>query len=231
MKKGQFHRPFGDFAFLGATIDGETVYYTTDTSEVQEFLDRINESTWIFQKGDFDLRQLRRWATIPNRVKYYDTMYMEKILWSGYYHSFSLKALVRRYLGCYMEKEVRDEFETATELTEETLRYACMDVIATWHVYQEQRKLCTRNDMDLWKNVDQGALWCILNMRGMKLDVEAWTALAEKNEKRVDELQNKYPDINLGSGKQVAEKLMEEGYKLPKTEKGNYKTDIKTLED
>ena len=58
----------------------------------------------------------------------------------------------------------------------------------------------------------------------------AWTALAEKNEKRVDELQNKYPDINLGSGKQVAKMLMEEGYKLPKTEKGNYKTDIKTLE-
>ena len=101
----------------------------------RNFFDRINESTWIFQKGDFDLRQLRRWATIPNRVKYYDTMSMEKILWSGYCTTHSLlKALVRRYLGCYMEKEVRDEFETATELTEETLRYACIDVIATWHV-------------------------------------------------------------------------------------------------
>src|SRR3990167_6297048 len=67
MKKGQLHRPVGTFAFMGATLDGETVYYITNTEEIQEFLERIVDGVWIFQKGDFDIRQLRRWSNIPNR--------------------------------------------------------------------------------------------------------------------------------------------------------------------
>ena len=38
MKKGQLHRPFGKFPFLGASLDGETVYYIDNEKYVQEFL-------------------------------------------------------------------------------------------------------------------------------------------------------------------------------------------------
>jgi len=229
MQKSRLHRPHGDLAFLGASIDGTAVYYVTEPNQVQEFLNRINDAVWIFQKSDFDLRQLRRFADIPNRKKIYDTMYIEKIMYSGYYSGFSLADLCRRWLGVYMEKEAREQFETATELTEETLHYACYDVIATWHVYQKQREVISKTDLKLWKDIDRGALWCLLNMNGMMLDKDAWMSLAEKNEAIVKELQDKYPDINLGSGKQVAEKLIDDGYELPVTEKGNPKTDKKTL--
>jgi DNA polymerase-1 len=230
MKKGQLHRPKGTFAFMGATLDGETVYYITDDAEIQTFIHNINDAVWIFQKGDFDIRQLRRWADIPNRKKYWDTMYMEKILFSGYYDSFSLQSLVRRWLHTYMDKDVRSDFEKATEMTEEMLRYSCMDVIATWHVYQAQRAYVSESDLKLWKEIDRSAVWTTLNMMGMMLDVDEWLKIAQENEEIVERLQSKYPDINLNSTQQVGRKLEEDGYKLPETKKGNKSTSKKVLE-
>jgi len=229
MKKGKLHRPIGEFAFLGATFDGKTVYYITEQKDIQQFLDRVNNGVWIFQKGDFDYRQLRRWADIQNRDRYWDTMYIEKILFSGYYDSFSLQSLTRRWLQTYISKDVRNEFETNLEMTPEMIKYAGYDVILTWHVYKKQRQYIDEKDLNVWKNIDIKAIWSVLKTKGMLLDVEAWKKLAEKNQQIANEIQAKYPEINLASSKQVGKELEEQGYNLPTTDKGNLKVDKKTL--
>lgn len=230
MKKGKLHRPIGKFAWLGATFDGETVYYISDESQIQDFLQRISPGVWIFHNAKFDIFHLRRFADVPKRKRIWDTMLIEKIMFSGLYSSFSLKDLSRRYLHAYMEKEVREQFSTENEMTPDMILYAVYDVIATFWIYKKQREIISPTDLDIWKSIDREILWLILNMNGMMLDIEAWKNLAEENEKIVNEIQRKYPGINLASSKQVGNALVSRGVNLPRTDKGNLQTGRKVLE-
>lgn len=217
--KKRLHRPHGDFGFLGCTFDGKTVYYISDENLIPEFLERINDAVWILQHAKYDITQLRRFAPIPQRKKLWDTMLIEQIMWSGYYTDFGLQDLARRYLHIHMPKDVRKSFakDDTVSLSREQLEYACVDVVATWRVYKEQRAIIDENDLVIWKDIELPFLWVILGMDGVKLDVDKWQALAEKNKDTADAIQKKYKDINLNSPKQVKDYLKELGYMLDST--------------
>ena len=102
-EKLRLHRPTGKFACLTLCPDGENVYLIDNEQMVDLALARVDNCWWIFHNAQFDIRQLRRWADVPPRKKLWDTMIIERLLWSGYYDRFSLKDLVRRYLGIYLE--------------------------------------------------------------------------------------------------------------------------------
>lgn len=249
MEKKRLHRPHGQFAFLGCTYDGITVYWTDDIESIQEFLGRMDAGVWIGHNLKFDITQLRRFANIPQRKLMWDTMLISQIQYSGYYDTFSLADEVRRRLGIYLPKAVRDEFSQEndpepsggqTELSREQLEYSCADVVATWQVYQHQRAEIDENNLEIWKNVELPFLWTLLSMSGVKLDTEKWLALAEKNGKIAEDIQEKYAHwetikgkrstkdvlvgINLNSPKQVKEHLVKLGYKKLKS------TDVEALE-
>jgi DNA polymerase-1 len=226
--------PNGVFACATFCLDGKTVYVVTDENEVQEALDNVKDSVWIFANAKFDITHLRRYATVPVRTtKLWDVIAIEQIMYSGYYSDFGLKHLARRRLNTYLPKDAREQFEDAKELNEETLQYAAYDPLATWHVYQSQRKEIFKNDkntLKLWKDIDIPAIWAVMSMSGFKLDVEKWTELAEEAVAKREALQTeKYPLINLNSSPQVSKELRKQGYKLPKTEKGNYQANIDVL--
>lgn len=192
--KGKLHRPHGDFAFLGCSFDGETVYYITDESQVQEFYDRIDAGVHIYVHAKYDITQLRRFAKIPQRKLLWDCMLIEQIMYSGYYTDFGLADLARRYLGVYLSKEVRKEFSDAdtVSLSREQLDYSAVDVAATWRVYQVQRAIIDETDLEIWKSIELPFLWTILSMGGIRLDTKKWLALAEKNGKIAQDIQDKY---------------------------------------
>ena len=81
--KKRLHRPHGRFAYLGCSYDGITVYYITDELEVQQFYNNINSAVHIYHHAKYDIRQLRRYANIPNRNLLWDTMLVEQIMYSG----------------------------------------------------------------------------------------------------------------------------------------------------
>ena len=236
--KEKLHRPHGDFAFLGCSYDGETVYYITEETQIQEFFDRIEKATWVFHHAKYDITQLRRFAYIPQRKLLWDTMLIEQIMYSGYYSpgEFSLADLVRRYLDIYMPKTVRSEFgeNDTLSLTREQVEYSCIDVAATWRVYKEQRAIIDENDLTIWKDIELPFLWTILSMGGIRLDKEKWIALAEKNENTAKMIQDKYGHaetdtsgkkdkeifvgINLNSPKQVKEELKSCGWNVKSTD-------------
>jgi DNA polymerase I-like protein with 3'-5' exonuclease and polymerase domains len=236
--KSRLHRPHGIFAFLGATYDGKTVYYITETDQIQEFLDRLDLGVIIGHNLKYDITQLRRFAHIPQRKNIWDTMLIEQIMYSGYYDSFALKDLVRRRLDMYMPKEIRDEFtgdgemveddskieiyppgvsnRPIPEMTHDMLEYACVDVSATFQVYQSQRAEIDENDLRIWREIERPFLWALMAMSGIRLDTESWTALAKKNEATAEEIRKKYP-INLNSPKQVKEYFSSLGYFVKST--------------
>lgn len=206
MEKARLHRPHGTLAFLGCTYDGETVYWIDDPDQVQEFFERIDKAVWIGHNLKFDINQLRRWAKIPPRNLLYDTMLIEQIRFSGYYSDFGLNDLVRRYLGVYLSKDVRSEFAESDTLSSEQLGYSAVDVAATWRVYKEQRAQIDDNDLNIWKDIELPFLWVLLGMKGIRLDVNKWLALAEKNEKTAQEIQAKYGEWQEVQGKRSVKK-------------------------
>lgn len=232
MEKRRLHRPHGQFAYLGASYDGETVYYITDESQIAEFLEMVNDGVWIFANAKFDVRQLRRYAEVPDRKRLWDVILIEQIMYSGYYTDFALNDLVRRYLDTYMPKAVREEFsqvDTVSQMTQDQIDYASADVAYTWKVYSEQKKIISETDLNIWKSIELPFLWALLDMTGVRLDQEKWLALAKKNYESAQEIQCKYGHevetigprggkkksfvgLNLNSPAQVKKKFIELGY-------------------
>src|SRR5512142_3018935 len=94
--RNRLHRPHGDFACVGCTNNGRDVYMIFDQNQIQEFYAHINESVHAYHHAQYDIRQLRRFADLPDRKKIWDTMLIEQIRYSGYYDSFRLSDLARR---------------------------------------------------------------------------------------------------------------------------------------
>jgi DNA polymerase-1 len=192
MEKRRLHRPHGTFAYLGCSYDGETVYYTEDEEQIAEFLQRLEAGVWIFANSKFDIRQLRRYANIPDRKNLWDVILIEQIQYSGYYNEFALNDLVRRYLDTYLPKDVREEFSDAVSLTREQIEYASLDVAYTWKVFSEQRKNISDDDLRIWREIELPFMWTILSMSGIRLDTEKWSALAIENGRIAQKIQDKY---------------------------------------
>lgn len=202
LKQGQLHRPHGRFVSLAGTYDGETVYLIEDEEQVQEFLDNIADATWIFHNSVFDIGHLRRWATIDEKKSMRDTMLIERLMYSGYYENFALNDLVRRYLKCYMPKDVRKEFHNLEgRMTKEQMDYAALDVIGTWHVDKEQQKIVEPHDMKLWDGLYAPHVWTVLELGGFHLDVECWKSLTAHYQEVVDRISS---DLGEKYGKSVS---------------------------
>lgn len=191
LKQSQLHRPHGRFVSLAGTFDGETVYLIEDEEQIQEFLDNIQEATWVFHNSLFDLGHLRRWAKIDERKNMRDTMLIERLMFSGYYEDFKLNDLVRRYLKCYMPKDVRKEFhELEGRMSQEQMNYAALDVIGTFLVDKEQQKIIDPHDLKLWNGLYNPHVWTVLDLGGFYLNQDCWKDLANHYQETVDRISN-----------------------------------------
>ncbi len=132
----KLHRADGTFASMSiAYLDGDA-YLITDEKDIRPALDRIKQGMWVFQNALFDLRILRRYTDVPQRFVH-DTMLIEKDLFGGWFSRFDLQNLVRRWLGIFLDKEVRKQFEKAVELTPEMEEYSLNDAIYTVQIAEK----------------------------------------------------------------------------------------------
>ncbi len=217
LKDGQLHRPHGELLSLAGSFDGETAYIVFGDDEVQEFLDRVDQATWVFHNAVFDLAHLKRWAKIVERKAMRDTMLIERILFNNYYDDFGLNDLVRRYLGCYMPKDVRKEFSGHEgRMTPEQIKYAADDVIGTWLVDREQQKLVDPVSRKVWDNLYNPHVYTTLELGGFSLDKNSWIDLAEGYQEIADKIQlelgNKYGHTDTVSKGRGKNKTTEEVY-------------------
>ena len=189
MNEKQMHRPIsGKFACLTVCADPNTVYFIDNEKDLPEVFSRIENCVWVMQNAKFDLVQLRRWANIPPRIRLIDTMLIERILWNGYYDSFSEAALARRYLNIALDKSLQKSFATATEMTPAMIEYACKDPFVDLQIWNEQKMFMSNTDMKVWRDIDMPCMWAVMDFQGFRLDVERWKALAERNKAKQLEL-------------------------------------------
>lgn len=227
----RLHRPHGDFASLACCYNGKDVYIIFDTEMIADFLLTLNDSLWVFHNAQYDIKQLRRFADIPDRKLIYDTMLIEQIRYSGYYDRFALDDLYRRYCYKYLPKQERKSFSGHTgEMTDEQIFYAACDVVATWEIYQEQSQQLDEDDLYIWENIERPTLWTLLDTGGITVDVEKWLAIAQDKENVAttiyDDLSAKY-NINVRSPKQLLEFLKAEGLDIDSTNKASLQAHAK----
>lgn len=211
MNDNQLHRPTsGRFALMSIAI-GEDVYMIDKQENISLALKNIEDNWLIFQNAKFDITQLRRWAIIEPRNRLWDTMLMERILWGGYYEAFALDDLVRRNLYVHVDKELQKSF-TGSDVSREQLHYSAMDAYWLPKIVNAQKKHATKNDFNVWMNVDLPALWAFMDFKGFAIDVEKWKNLALTNQQRQELVDQQLP-INPRSPKQVMDYLKTHGFK------------------
>ena len=216
----QMHRPTsGVFGCLSMAIDPETVYVIENQLEIPIALNRLHNAVSVYQNAPFDIIHLRRWADIPPTKKLWDTMYIERILYGGYYDLVGLEHLARRHLDIKMDKSLQKSFEKGKPpMTDEQIYYAALDASITLQVCMAQRKVMRKNDFNIWAKVDRPALWAYLDFMGFAINVAGWKELAEKNKERADKIEEEF-DFNPRSPAQVKKKLISTGFRgLPNTE-------------
>lgn len=214
------HRPHGFFGCIGCTNNGTDVYMIFDTSQIQEFYDRIDASMHVYHNAKYDIKQLRRYANLPDRAMIWDIMLVEQVRYSGYYHKFALNDLARRYLQIYMSKEVRESFSDGDEnskMTDEQIFYAAVDIICTWMVGKAQISEIDEEDLNVWNKIEKPFLWTLLDTKGIYFNSEKWTIRYEIDAKRAKEIDEQLP-FNPRSPKQIKEFFKERyGISLPST--------------
>lgn len=212
-QKNKLYRPHGKFAILTICAIPDFVYYITEEEKISITLKRLDNCIWVIQNAKYDITQLRKFAEIKSRTRLIDTMLIERILWNGYYDLFGLEHLVRRYLNEERpDKSYWQEWwQTHDQLTDEAIQYSCQDASDQLRVWLEQKKLLTKTDMKIWREIDQPALWAVLDFQGFRIDPEAWKKLAESNKEKVDKI-NEDISINPRSPKQILAQLKSLGF-------------------
>lgn len=220
MRKERLHwNNEGKFASLQYTWDGENIYVVTDEKKVSSAMELIKDATHIFHNAYFDIIHLRRWCDYPDRTNMYDTMLLEKLLFSGYYDTFGLADLAKRYLRIIVEKETREDFATKTKMTKEMLEYSALDASLTYKIFHKQKELIKdrRDVLKIWKLIDQPALYALVDLLDVTIDIETWDRIAEENEQRAIEIKKEAEErwgINIGSTMQIQKILNKRGFNI-----------------
>lgn len=197
----RLHRPHGTFACMTATQDGKNVFLLNHIGAMAKFLDVIDNAIHVWHHALYDIRQIRAHIEYLDRKKIHDTFLVEQILFRGYYDTFALNDLYRRYCGMYLPKEDRSSFETSTELSDDQMFYACCDVVALHDVYHEQIKEMDDDSTTIW-HIEREFLWVLLDAPGIRLDADAWKEQAIHN-KELSEAHEKTLSFNPRSSTQV----------------------------
>lgn len=220
---GKVHRPTGTFACLSIAIEGdENVYQVYDEHDIKMVLDSAKTGEWVFHNSVYDLTQLRRFAKIKPRY-IFDTELVERCGYGGYYDFFSLKDLARRWLDVQMEKEVREDFSTMTEMTPEMIEYAAHDAELTLKIALLQKEhFAETNALSAYNRIDEPAIWPTLDMQPMKVDVVQWEKNVTEYTRIAKETENEI-GVNSMSPKQVKLKAKDYGLYLQDTKAATLK--------
>ena len=189
--EGRLHRPHGTFACLSVSfergLDGTDLaqhnYLIEEVHDLRELLHRIRLGKWVFHNAGYDIRQLRRFVDIPQR-SVWDTMLIEAGLFSGWYDSYGLADLYRRWTGNVISKELQSEFGKVSTLSDQLRAYAIRDSRSTLEIAVAQNAYISSQGFSIkhYSLIDEPCMWAIMDMSPARIDVDGWLKLAEFHE-------------------------------------------------
>lgn len=160
--------------------------------------------------------------------------------------ALSLASLTRIYLGVDVKESYQLDVKRLDDYpVKEVLGYNGLDAIACIRLHNRISPMRLKEDINYERLMQAIPLTAGMQIMGLPIDLDAnvalrteWEGKIAKAEKKLRGLyevkmyeRNEGHPLDLNSGKQIAECLIKYGkIRLPKTDKGNYKTDMATLE-
>lgn len=231
---------------LALSQDPKHVYYVTKITPALKNI--LENSPLIGHSLKGDLKWLINWGVkVKSSQLYYDTA-LASYVQNTTKESHGLKALAKEYLGMewptykQMVGSGKKKVTLDKQSIERVANYCSMDCLATYRLYEYFQKTLTAKEKNYLETIELPTARALLDMevKGVKIDIEHFQKLdIEFNNTMIRleltiqeqwaELETDKP-LNVNSNAQIAQLLMTQGAKLPKTLKGNYKVDKKTLE-
>jgi DNA polymerase I-like protein with 3'-5' exonuclease and polymerase domains len=205
--QGKLHRPTGNFACISVKLeDDPNVYQLYDEKDLRKLVRVVGKGTWVFHNALYDLRQFRRYATVQPRY-IHDTMLMDQSMQGGLYKTFGLADLTRRWLGRSMEKETREHFYTATEMTPEMKTYAAIDVINTEEIALNQIRFYKGDSgLKAYIHADEPMIFPMLDLQGFRVDAEGWEIMVKEFARKGREIEDEL-DLNVYAYAKVKDRI------------------------
>jgi len=208
-EKERLHQPHGTFASLGISLDNGEDYLISDIGMLQDVINKLQPvPVWVFQNATYDLIQLNALCDIQPKdlpLHYiWDTMLVEKVLYSGYYINFSLKDMARRYLGKQLAKDKYEDIADRTINQKVLFDYTIEDTRDTLAVYYKQKPLLEADPklVSVYNNLDAPSIWVVVNSAPVKVDVQGWHELSVSHAALAKSLEAEL-GVNVMSPKQV----------------------------
>jgi DNA polymerase-1 len=228
----KLHRPHGRFACISIAHNGQ-VYQFYDKDSAAKALKFFESGQWIFQNAVYDIRQLRGLGIKIVDRPVWDTFLVDRVLWGGFYSTFSLSDMARRYLNIELKKDTREEFGKKHDVMTKAMKeYAAKDALVTLQLAEHQSKSIDSNSRALYWLVDAPMIWVVLALKPVKVDPIAWMQLVNEFDKQAQKRQDAL-GFNVNSQKQViAETLKRYNIKLKDTKAETlkkYAEDVKPL--
>ena len=204
------HIPGGKFACLTIVFENGERYMITDPKDVRPALERLSDGVWCMHNALYDLGQLRRFGLDWYHWEVWDTMIVERDLFGGYFDTFSLDALSRRWLGFGLPKDIRADFSTATRMTKKMEQYAIKDSDVTVKIAKLQEDFAVQKGWALrhYHEIDKPAIWAVLDMPPAHINVDGWHKMADRFGRMGEEIESEL-GINTYSTKQVKRAIYE----------------------
>lgn len=216
----------------GAVVNYVEKKYFTDIGKMWAELNLYN--ILYAHNASFDLGVLNRAGFyLGQSTHVYDTKTMAWLLDEN--NKTSLDIVAERYLGEKKTETIAKGFVPRADC-EKTKEYVLQDAALTFKLGLRFRQLIeTRGSADLLSNIEMPFRFLMdkATEEGALLNVGLLKEKQEEVSKRVQEIKNKFLaepyKINIASTKQVASCLYYFPERMPKSSKGNIKTDNKTL--
>jgi DNA polymerase-1 len=157
-------------------------------------LENVTRVTSVFHNTKFDIKFIAHNTGIwMNRL--YDTMNAEVLINAGIGKStYSLEELALKYCGVQLNKEVRKQFfeSEVKVISEQMLQYSAEDVqvLRDIHLQQIEKIKGAREEKILELEMDLLSVVAKMEYDGVLIDKDAWLAIAEKEEARLERITN-----------------------------------------
>lgn len=176
---------------LGFEIDNDVyvlVFIGKDAIlSAYEYLSRIDNIRIIGHNLKFDVKFLvYNSGAIPVKWKFFDTMLAHRLTCVGKkscLYMISLQELLYKNLGVLLDKEIRKDFEGASDLTDDMILYAARDVAYMFDLYR-----ILMRQLDYVKHVHVAELEfdillpvSMMELYGITLDKDAFLSIARKH--------------------------------------------------
>lgn len=111
---------------------------------------------------------------------------VEQGLFGGWYGSFGLDDLYRRYFASPLPKETVKEFSKRREMTPAMKRYAANDALAALQIAKIQQINIEEEELSMvhYDMIDEPLIWAILDMPPACINVDGWLKLAKYHARR-----------------------------------------------